>query len=324
MPSLALGTALPRRRRRRLLTALQRIFAPADLGALIDPSVQGSAYQESTGATPVTLDGQPMGLILDSRYGLVRGADVYRPFSSGTGWTMGAGTARDATGVQFTAVANSGFADSTVVVPTVVGESYEVRFTVTNYVGGAVRLLVYTSNAAGVTPSVSANGTYRFIVHTTGAGSQSQVVKIQATGASSINTFRIEGVSVKRVQGRHAIQATAGLRAFRQAGNLIDYDGVDDAHSIALPGAAGSNWTVARAIPGVGAQILTGQTVVDPFVSNVDTHLLFLINRALTVGETTTLTQVLIDRADVEQPFGLLLDEAGDQMTDELGNFLLG
>uniref|UniRef100_UPI00258CD073 hypothetical protein n=1 Tax=Pseudomonas sp. TaxID=306 RepID=UPI00258CD073 len=66
-----------------------------------------------------------------------------------------------------------------------------------------------------------------------------------------------------------------------------------------FPASLGAACTVARSIPGVGAQILTSQTIGTSFVDNVDNCALIIINRALTAAETTNLTNWLNWRAGV-------------------------
>lgn len=46
-----------------------RVWRPGDAGPLFDPSVICSLFQDAAGTIPVTAPGQPVGLMLDQRYG---------------------------------------------------------------------------------------------------------------------------------------------------------------------------------------------------------------------------------------------------------------
>ncbi len=74
-----------------------------------------------------------------------------------------------------------------------------------------------------------------------------------------------------------------------------NFDGVDDNLTTTWTNADTSTWTLARSIPGVGAQISTGQTFgsTTPFVDSTNSYAVFLIDRALTAKETADLTYYL-------------------------------
>lgn len=85
----------------------------------------------------------------------------------------------------------------------------------------------------------------------------------------------------------------------RDTPRRIDYDAVDDSLGITFPASLSAACTVARSIPGVGAQILTGQTIGTSFTDNVDNCGLVIVNRALTAAELANLTRYLNQRAGV-------------------------
>ena len=64
---------------------IEALFASGEQGAWYDPSDLSTMFQDSTGTTFVTADGQPVGLILDKSKGLALGAErlVNGEFSGG-------------------------------------------------------------------------------------------------------------------------------------------------------------------------------------------------------------------------------------------------
>jgi len=79
----------------------------------------------------------------------------------------------------------------------------------------------------------------------------------------------------------------------------IDFDGVDDKLTTTFPD-LGSNVTIVRSVPGVGASILTGQTIgAGAWDDSTDHCGLIIINRALTAPETALVTRWANLRAGV-------------------------
>lgn len=61
-----------------LLANVQHLYANGEQGALYYFTEDfAGLYQDDKGTTPVTAEGQPVGLMLDRRFGLARGPDVY-------------------------------------------------------------------------------------------------------------------------------------------------------------------------------------------------------------------------------------------------------
>lgn len=121
---------------------------------------------------------------------------------------------------------------------------------------------------------------------------------IQAPDANTIAW--VDNVSIRELPGNHAFQTNAASRPMlRDTPRRIDYDAVDDALNVTFPVALGSACTVARSIPGVGAQILTAQTIGTSFTDNVDNCGLIIINRALNPTETANITRLFNKLAGV-------------------------
>ena len=86
--------------------------------------------------------------------------------------------------------------------------SYEVTFTVENYVSGVARVLVYGATTAhlGQTSNRSANGTFTETVTTSGAGSLTTQIRIQAAGSGNTNTFDVTSISVRKVGSTNPVR----------------------------------------------------------------------------------------------------------------------
>lgn len=256
------------------------LFGAGDIGFLGDNPDFKSLYQDSSGTTLVTASGQPVGLRLDNRFGLIRGPELVSAPSSMTGEWISNG---DGSYTCSNSVATSDLVFSLAVA----GKSYELTFDVTSV---AVGLTTYQLSGAPTT--ITTTGSFHYIRVATVTNLTFRVT----VGRSA--TIRL--LSVRELPGNHASQATAAARPILRDGpRRIDYDGVDDALNIAFSASLGSACTVARSIPGVGAQILTGQTIGTSFTDNVDNCALVIINRALTAAETTALTTWLNRRAGV-------------------------
>lgn len=262
------------------------LFAPGEQGVIYDPNDLSTLFQDAAGTTPVTAAGQPVGLTLDKRLGLVRGPEL-APTSGNS--------------VNFSAAAQNTVID---VAPAGVIPSsgfVEVTFTISNYVAGSVRVIVYGtgSNAVAGSSGVSGNGVYTFRVAMAVGGSANQTIRVQAYAVAP-NTCTVTVNSVRELPGNHRFQTAAASRPMlRDTPRRIDYDAVDDALNASFPASLGSACTVARSIPGTGAQILTAQTIGTSFTDNVDNSGLIIINRALNPTETANLTRYLNQRAGV-------------------------
>lgn len=81
--------------------------------------------------------------------------------------------------------------------------------------------------------------------------------------------------------------------------HFIRFDGVDDKLTTTFPD-LGSNATIARSVPSVGASILTGQTIGAGAWYDSTNHCgLVIVNRALTGPETASLTAYLNELAGI-------------------------
>lgn len=199
----------------------QTLFLSGKQGAWYDPSDLSTLFQDAAGTIPVTGTGQPVGLMLDKRLGLVRGPDSRdtgapsafgTPPSAATYNADGEGTASRTDGSNFSYVTFTGVT---------IGKSYEI--TVRNR--GGSNLSVRTSSIGTVLFTVPAGATLTGRVVPAGLGALSVAPD---TNGSSIS-FTV--LSVRELPGNHARQATAASRPiFRDVGGVryLECDGVDD------------------------------------------------------------------------------------------------
>lgn len=247
-------------------------------------------YQDAAGTTPVTAVGQPVGLMLDRRFGLTRGPELIpQPIDLAAPAWAKTGNVTESSGTVVRAV-GAGTVSAGVLT---VGKTYELRVSFLS--STALNTRIYnnasgTSNPIAATPGVLPNGTYIFTAVDTPIG-----IRLGGEGETVISSF-----SVREIPGNHASQTTTTARPTLLSGPLrIDYDGVDDYLRTVFP-ALGSNVTIARSIPGVGVQILTGQTIAaGNWDDNVDSCATLVIDRALTGPETALVTAFLNQQAGV-------------------------
>ena len=278
--------------RRTLAQRIRQLFAAGEQGVVYDPSDLSTLFQGAAGTTPVTAVDQPVGLVLDESKGLVLGATLVTNggFDSGASWVNGTwaisgGSATTSEGGNLAIIYQSGIVT--------IGKWYCVSFDLVSLVGGS-GVAVYT----GTTRTIAASS---FIATTTGRktgyifASDSAICFRAGLGTT---TATIDNISVKELPGNHGKQATSTARPLYKAGpSRIDYDAVDDALVTTFAASLGANCTVARAVPGVGASILTGQTIGTSYTDTTDHAGLIIVNRALTASETASVTAYLNAKA---------------------------
>ena len=166
-------------------------------------------FQDTTGTTPVTTPGQPVGLVLDKSKGLVLGPELVTngDFSSATGWTLGTGWSISGGTLNwagaynlcyFTAVSNAFIA----------GKYYKVTLTVSGNTSGNVNAFLNVLNNAPLNPvNFSGNGEKTFFLLAGVTCNGFHIVGNSATGAMSI-----DNISVREIPGNHATQATSASR----------------------------------------------------------------------------------------------------------------
>jgi hypothetical protein len=247
-----------------------RLFMSSELGAWYDPSDLSMMYLTSAGLALTGAVGQAVGMFMDKRLGMARGAELVTSPTI-TGNPANGSTQTYSTGAVITA-----------------GKTYEISADVSGYSGSGT--VGFSSTAIGVAYTATGNGRVGGIKTAAANGTISMF-----TGAA--NTANFSNISVKEIAGNPAIQATAGSRPLLAAGGKLDYDVIDDSLVTTWASSLGSSCTVARSVPQGEATILTGQTITTTYTDNTDHCGLVIINRDLTATETNKLRRWLNRRA---------------------------
>ena len=214
------------------------LFSASEQGIWLDPSDFSTLFQDAAGTTPVTAVGQPVGLALDKRLGLVLGPEqvVNGTFTGGgTGWTNPdtAPSVTTFTGGVATMVAALGFALARLRQSlTLPAGTYEVSVRVASISGTPGAALAVGNASSGDTTyanfSLYSAGVYTRKVTITGPTLGLAFTASNAAGG----TIVIDEVSVKLLPGNHAYQTTSASRpTLQQDSNgmyYLSFDGTDD------------------------------------------------------------------------------------------------
>ncbi|MGN5533750.1 hypothetical protein [Acinetobacter sp. Lyrl_1] len=275
---------------------IESLFANNEQGFVYDPNDLSTMFQDAAGTVPATGAGQPVGLILDKSKSLVLGAELISDvnFDNAANWILqpnGTPTITIANGIMsFNTITND-----RALLPNaniVANKYYTITIEVSSYVRGD--------------PFIFIGGRVVFIPKSVG---RHTLGVFTALSSSDIGIFsgRLDNgggwsatsVSIKEIAGNHASQTTSSMRPLLVASpQHLDYDTVDDKLITTLP-AQLTGCTVVRAVPNVGTQILTGQTIPTPYNGNTNHCGLLVINRALTATETSQITNLFNKAAGV-------------------------
>jgi len=279
---------------------MKKLFANGEQGFWYDPSDMGTMYQDAAGTVPITAVGQPVGLMLDKSKGAVLGPELIKnpTFEDRTVWedtSTGTGFIAPINGVlrvSGTSGTDRGRVQQSFA--TVIGKTYKFESDGEFLSGGVGNITL------GVATAPNGGGT-RFFVSSINTGfiftaaSSSTYVYLATNAVGAV--VDLAKVSVREVPGNRAYQTTSAARPILQnTPRRIDFDAVDDKLITNLP-AQLTDCTVIRSVPGVGAQILTGQTIPVTYEDNKDHCGLIAINRALTASETAAITREFNKRA---------------------------
>lgn len=284
------------------------LFSNNEQGFVYDPNDLSTMYQDVAGTIPVTAVGQPVGLMKDKsgrNNHALQTTSAARPvlqqppilgnelvvngdFSNGTtGWSVQNGTVAVVNGAA--RVTATSAAQPQIVLPLgfLAGKTVEISVNFMNRTGGTGVFIGVYSIASGVISSITSLAT-------------NGVVKIKAiiplgfdgglycrlNGPTSGSYVDFDNISIKEITGYLTDQ------------NHIKYDGVDDKLITNLPSQL-TGCTVVRSVPNVGTQILTGQTIPATYEGNKDHCGLIVINRTLTLSETSAISAGFNKRAGV-------------------------
>ena len=274
---------------------IQKLFANNEQGFFYDPNDLSTMYQDAVGTVPVTAAGQPVGLWLDKSKSLLK-TELIRDvsFDNPSNWNV---QPTGATGVVITngmLVCNSVSTDRVVQLSTAISANtrYTAEIDIVGYVRGDP--LIICGGVEVYFPKSVGRHTVSFITsHTT------SFISVYSGKAAIGGEWSASSISVTKVEGNHAYQTTSSMRPLLVASpQRLDYDTADDKLVTTLP-AQLTGCTVIRAVPNVGTQILTNQTIPTPYNDNTDHCGLIVINRALTPSETSAITAEFNKRAGV-------------------------
>lgn len=216
------------------------LFAQGQQGAWYDPSDLTTLFQDAAGTTPVTADGDPVGLMLDKSRELERGPELV---TNGTfdadlsGWTSSTGSFQWGSG-GVVGRSSTGITDEFYQsVNTAIGSFYVVEVEINNFT------LNPEGYVDGLVPNTLENtGVNQFVFKATAT---SHNVGIIATGAD----IEFTRISVKELPGNHASQPTTAAKpTYRTDGTLrwLEFDGVDDQLVATIPGITNATVAIAK------------------------------------------------------------------------------
>ena len=284
-----------------------KLFANGEQGFWYDPSGMGTMFQDAAGTTAVNASGQPLGLILDKSKPITGTPILNSTFLLADGWIKN-NPEISVTNADGSLRVSKGAIDPKSIYRTFSCESgklYRLNVKYKNHTGNNVRVYIRNTAGAGLPPSLSQN--VQTFAATDGEGSSffisdsnthSVVIDSQNAAESSVD---VESIVITKVSDsiNHAYQTTSAARPILQdTPRRIDFDAIDDKLITNLP-AQLTGCTVIRAVPGVGVQLLTNQTIPATYEDNKDHCGLIVINRALTPSETSAITAEFNKRAGV-------------------------
>ena len=288
-------------------TVMKKLFSNNEQGFFYDPSDLSTMFQDAAGTVPVTAAGQPIGLILDKSKPITNISILDNTFLLADGWI------KNNPEISVTNVGGSLRVSKGAVSPQTIyrpfscesGKLYRLTVKYKNHTGNNVRCAIRGASGVGVSPALSqfvqtfaatdGEGTTFFISN---SNTHSVIIDSQNAAKSSID---IMSIVITKVSDsiNHAYQTTSAARPILQnTPRRIDFDAVDDKLITKLP-AQLSGCTVIRSVPNVGTQVLTGQTIPATYADNKDHCGLIVINRALTVSETSQITSLFNKAAGV-------------------------
>lgn len=190
----------------------ENLFRSGEKGVYYDPSRFDTMFQDSSGTTPVTALGQPVGLILDLSQGLELGAELFANQSSTLDNSAGGATCSHNAASRSVTVSVAGASGNyprlTVDLGLVTGKTYLVSGRIdgnrTGLSSPQVRLAT-----VGTNNNLSYNSTTgEFFGRVVAAGSSLQIL----VDGTKTGTVTIATISARELKGNHAIQLTTTKR----------------------------------------------------------------------------------------------------------------
>jgi hypothetical protein len=197
------------------------LFQNSEQGAWYDPSDLSTLFQDDAGTTPVTVDGDPVGLMLDKSQGLVLGTEqtVNGGFDTDSDWTLNTNWA--ISGGRLVASGVTQFIAATQNTLTT-GTFCKIVLDIPVFTAGVLRIIVGTNTVKTVTSS----GVYTYYGNING----NNTFTLQGDSGTPLEC-EIESVSVQEALGNHATQSVSASRpTYRTDGTYhwLTGDGIDD------------------------------------------------------------------------------------------------
>ena len=274
---------------------IRGIFTGGAVGAWYDPSDFSTMFDTVYSQNAITAPTQSVGFMLDKSMSLAQGADIIVNGSftgSATGWTLGGAWVYGGNAINGVVASSADYASASGSPTLTAGALYKVE-TISTLNSGSNYFQAY--GGAYIRAITSPGTNYSWIIN-------ASATKMSLRGVFPTVAVVVDNVTVKPMDSRPAYNATSARRpvlTLTSGSYWLNFDAVDDELITVFPD-LGTDVTIARAVPGVGTTILTGQTVAAGSWSyNTDHAGLIIVNRALTGPETAAVTAYLDAKAGV-------------------------
>jgi hypothetical protein len=266
------------------------LFAASEAGDWFDPSDLSRMFTNTTGATPVTADGQTVALMLGQR----RGANV--ELAGGFSYEALAGTVPTPPAGGFVIRRSVDGTQNWILrlIGLTIGRVYRITFTAANdalEAGNTAAILAVQLGGIENVHAVGGAGTYTVFYSPTLANDGGGSIRFQCAAGNSVV---VSNISVKEVALTALTQSDAAKRpAYKTSGGLhwLLFDGTNDAlASAATLNLTGTDATLAY-VDDSGVTILAGQTISGTVTLPSSTSLrgVLYLDRALTAAERANL-----------------------------------
>lgn len=268
----------------------RRLFLPSSQGAWFEALDTSTVFSNLMGTTVATT-GATVARINDKSKQLALGPELVTngDFSVPSGWTLGTNWA--ITGGQLVGTSVPAFTvASQSNTQLVAGRTYEISYTITSFTSGSARVS-FSGGSVATGINRGAIGTFRELLI---ANAGNNVITFGSGSAGFSGS--VDNVSVRELQGNHAIQSTAGDRPTYTADKAVQNVSSDslnwtapaDTYTIAYLGSAGSVVLTSQSLSGATNIMLA--TKIFEYIA---------VNRQLGSAELRRLLEYLNQKAEL-------------------------